>query len=202
MKELMYSDGTQTIRMKRSTRISVPHPSSSVSPPWIHITPPGRADHGAEEAEICRSWVLQQGHPESNKQLVLLFPASWCILPSGTGGCRCTSTGTSQPDRQEEAELPAGWSNMRLLLCVFFFFFPFAADKLKIKIQLWEGKDIWWTLRGQSLRCCAGVSTGLVWTSHPADAPGHNLLQSLALEYCREADFAAAVGWFCKQKVC
>lgn len=87
--------------------------------------------------------------------------------------------------------------------CVwFFFFFSFAADKLKIKIQPWEGKDIWWTLRGQSLRCCAGVSTGLVWTSHPADAPGHNLLQSLALEYCREADFAAAVGWFCKQKVC
>jgi len=43
---------------------------------------------------------------------------------------------TMQPARQEKIESPSGWSNMRLLL------FSSAADKLKVKIQPWEGKDI------------------------------------------------------------
>lgn len=163
MKELMYSDGTQTIRMKRSTRISVPHPSISVSTPWIHITPPGRADHGAEEAEICPCCSTQLRHPESNKQLVVLFPTSWCILPPGTGGCRCTSTGTSQPDRQEEAELPAGWSNMRLLLCVVFFFFFLCCWQAKNKNPTVGGKGYLMNFKGteSALLCWCKYWLGL-----------------------------------------
>lgn len=43
---------------------------------------------------------------------------------------------TTQTARLEEIELPSGWSNVVLLL------FPSAADKLKIKPQTREGKDI------------------------------------------------------------
>lgn len=57
MKKLMYSDGTQTMRMIRSSRILVPPLSIPLPPLWIPVASPGRAGHGAEAVEICPGWV-------------------------------------------------------------------------------------------------------------------------------------------------
>lgn len=78
----MYSDGTQTMQIERSTCISVPLLSIPFSPPRIPVTTPGRADHGAEEAEICPRWVSQQRQLENNRfSVVVLLRSQWILSP-------------------------------------------------------------------------------------------------------------------------
>lgn len=67
------------MRIKQSTCISVPLLSIPFYPPWVPVAPPGRADHGAEEAETCPSWVSSR---DNLKIIDIQLWSSWS--PSGS----------------------------------------------------------------------------------------------------------------------